>query len=77
MENSENQEKSPLKDEIVLNQLVDLILIGLQSTRHDPDPFAEYVNTLRNRFQDKNPQAFRAKFIKGYQILLKTVTIND
>jgi len=71
MENHENEIILPKKVLKVLHQLIDLIEQNQEKIEENPDPFVEYVHLLKNRFRLKNPPAFRARFIKGYEVLLK------
>ncbi len=74
MGHKESKSDLPLEDQKVLHQIVDLVHLSSQLSVMSDDPFDEYVYSLKKGFQDKNPQAFRIKFIKGYHLLLKEAT---
>ncbi len=64
------QDGHPSKKQIKpIEQIITYLEQNAFSGELEEDAFAQYTHTLQNRLQSKNPQAFRARFIKGYEVL--------
>lgn len=61
------------KEDESIKEFADFAMLSLEPS-HDggEDPVDEYMQRLKSHFQTKNPNAFRARFIKGYKILLES-----
>lgn len=75
MKNNQNQDGSetaynPLILEDEIHELADAIIEGSSKTLTPVDPFESYIDLLRTKFQS-NPQIFRSRLAKGYQVLLQ------
>lgn len=71
------EEPSLSENDQELNDLADFVTLSFESNEHEEDPIVEYMQRLRSHFQSKNPHAFRARFLKGYKILLEEVTAKE
>lgn len=58
-----------------LNELVDFVILSFETDIRDEDPIIEYMQRLKSHFQVKNPNAFRARFLKGYKVLLEEIIV--
>lgn len=74
MDSSQNEDNSVSneKDE-TYKELADFAMLSLELAEEEEneDPIFAYMQRLKSHFQAKNPDAFRARFIKGYKILLE------
>lgn len=73
--------KDKKKDEVSLadkvqelNEFADFVVLSFDRDELIEDPIIEYMQKLRSHFHIKNPHAFRARFLKGYQVLLEEVS---
>lgn len=70
-----NEEDASLsKNDPELNEFADFAMLSLEASELEEDPLNEYLQRLRGHFQAKNPNAFRARFLKGYKVLLEELT---
>ncbi len=69
---SQNKEDASLSEnDEELNELADFAILSFEPHGDSEDPIVEYMQRLRSHFQVKNPNAFRARFLKGYKVLLE------
>lgn len=74
--NAENSKRNPSEDEKLLKELAKCILEVLRGeSQNDKEPFENYAHALRLRLY-ANEQAFQERFVKGYEVLLSTLTKN-
>lgn len=74
-ENQGNECSITPEEEKALGELVEFVMLSLTPHGEEEiDPFEGYILRLKAHVQEKNPQAFKARFLKGYRVLLETVS---
>lgn len=59
-----------------MHELADAITEGTPKTPTLSDPFEDYVEIIRTKFQS-NPHIFRSRLVKGYSALLHALQENE
>lgn len=70
-QNKKGEHSSVSEEDNLLKEFADFAMLSLEPDEVEQDPLDDYMERLKGHFQTKNPNAFRARFLKGYKVLLE------